>query len=149
MARWHGIIHPVAGPKTVATEESPAEFIGRLEDEPQRADSLELVDLLESVCGEPATMWGASIVGFGTRNVDYASGQSATWMLVGFSPRAREMSLYGFTDFDGSEEVLSRLGRHRQGKSCLYIRRLDDIDRGVLREIADRAVQDWRGKSGT
>ena len=82
-------------------------------------------------------MWGTSIVGFGRYDYRYASGRSGTWFRVGFSPRKTAISLYLMLDLEAQEDRLAALGKHQRGKSCLYIRRLADIDAKVLRELIE------------
>lgn len=80
-------------------------------------------------------MWGAAIVGYGTKTITYSDGRTAEWMRVGFAPRAGKFAVYGIGGTDGAEDVRARLGRHTAGKGCLYVRRLSDIDLDVLDEL--------------
>ena len=92
--------------------------------------------------GYPARLWGDSIVGFGQYHYRYASGREGDWPLSGFSPRKQYMSIYIMPGFDDYADLLSRLGKHRHTISCLYINKLDDIDRDVLRKLVDRSIRD-------
>ncbi len=130
----------MSGQKTKPEATSVGDFIDALPDEDKREDSRTLVSLLEEISDEPPVMWGPSMIGFGSYDYKYESGHSGTYFLIGFSPRAKEFSLYGFTMFDGADKLLARLGKHRTGKGCLYVKRLSDIDPEVLRELATRAV---------
>lgn len=85
-------------------------------------------------------LWGSSIVGFGTYVYEYADGREAEWPLVGFSPRKSELVVYVMPGFERYADLLSRLGRHRTGKSCLYLKKLGDADPAVLKEIVSRSV---------
>jgi hypothetical protein len=89
-------------------------------------------------------MWGDSIVGFGRYRYQYASGREGEWMLVGFAPRKRNLTLYIMSGFDEYDGLLEKLGKHSTGKSCLYINKLEDIDLDVLRELVDKSVQHMR-----
>ena len=86
-------------------------------------------------------MWGDSIVGFGHYRYKYASGREEEWMLVGFAPRKRNLTLYIMSGFDEYDDLLGKLGKHSTGKSCLHINKLEDIDMDVLRELVDKSVQ--------
>lgn len=134
----------MSGQKTKPEATSVGDFIDALADEGKREDSRTLVSLLEEVSGEPPVMWGPSMVGFGSYDYKYESGHSGTYFLIGFSPRSKEFSLYGFTMFDGADDLLARLGKHRTGKSCLYIKGLAAVDADVLREMAVRALEHMR-----
>lgn len=126
--------------KTQKNDASVTEFLNGV-DEKRRADCFALVELMEEVTGAPAQMWGAAIVGFGSYHYKYASGQEGDWMLVGFSPRKQNLTLYimsGFEEYDG---LLAKLGKHSTGKSCLYIKRLSDVDADVLRRLVEASVQ--------
>lgn len=89
---------------------------------------------MEQVTGEGAEMWGDSIVGFGSYHGKYASGREGDWFLTGFSPRKQYLTLYIMSGFKGYEQLLSRLGKHSTGKSCLYIKKIDDVDQDVLNQ---------------
>ena len=130
--------------KTRPTEASVADFIGAVADAEKREDAKAVAALMAEITGAPARIWGASIVGFGRYR--YASGREGEFFETGFSPRKRALTLYimpGFGEYGG---LLERLGRHSLGKSCLYIRRLADIDLEVLRELVRLSVQAIREK---
>jgi hypothetical protein len=126
--------------KTQKNEASVEEFLNSVEHDKRREDGLTILQLMREVTGEEPAMWGTSIVGFGTYRYKYASGREAEWMLVGFSPRKRNMTLYIMDGFDQYDELLSRLGKYRTGKSCLYINKLEDVDTQVLRELVRQSV---------
>ncbi|MCL4832003.1 MAG: DUF1801 domain-containing protein [Caldilineaceae bacterium] len=110
-------------------------------DEKRRDDCFALLELMEEVTGEPATMWGTSIVGFGDYHYKYANGREANWMLVGFSPRKQNLTLYIMSGFDEYDGLLAKLGKHSTGKSCLYIKQLSDVDMDVLRQLVAASVE--------
>lgn len=126
--------------KTVATDADPAAFVAAIEDETKRADAQALLELFTKVTKQPPVMWGA-IVGFGRYGYRYESGREGEFMMCGFSPRARNFSLYVMAGFDGRGELLEKLGKHSTGKSCLYVNRLSDIHLPTLEKLI-RA--DWR-----
>ena len=123
--------------KTKATAASVDDFLDAVPDPQRRADARTLRALMERVSGEPAAMWGPSIVGFGSHHYKYASGREGDMCRIGFSPRAQELVLYG--GFLRDPARLARLGKYRAGKGCLYIRRLADVDEGELEAMAGEA----------
>ena len=130
-------------PKTRPTDVPVDDFIAAVDNPTRRADAEVVRDLLSEVSGEQPVMWGPSIVGYGSYR-----GPTGDWPVVGFSPRKANMVLY-VLGFDGQDELLGKLGKHKTGNSCLYINRLSDIDLGVLRQIAERSVAATRaGKAG-
>lgn len=131
----------MAEPKTKPTKASVAAYLKRLPDEQKRADCLTLVALMEKVTGEKAVMWGPSIVGFGEYRLVYANGSEAPWPIAAFSPRKSDLTLYLMGVFDRHPELMKKLGKHRTGKVCLYIRRLADVDIKVLRELVAASVR--------
>lgn len=124
-----------ANNKTVANSGSVTDFINGVEPLDKRADSEQILQMMTDISGEEPVMWGASIVGFGTYHYVYDSGREGDFMKVGFSPRKQNLTLYIMPGFDRYDDLLSRLGRHKLGKSCLYIKRLSDVDTDVLREL--------------
>ena len=129
--------------KTKATAASADDFLGAVADPQRRADALALRALMERASGEPAAMWGPSIVGFGSYHYKYESGREGDICRIGFSPRASEFALYG--GFLRSPELLAGLGKHKAGKGCLYIKRLADVDEAVLEAMARAAFADSAG----
>jgi hypothetical protein len=126
--------------KTKATEVSVDDFIGAI-DNPQRREDAETVrSMFERVTGEPARMWGPTIIGFGSYRYKYDSGHSGVMCRMGFSPRKAELVLYVLTGAAGQEANLARLGKHKTGKVCLYIKKLADVDEGVLEEMTASAL---------
>ena len=131
----------MAEPKTRPTKVSVAAFLKRATDEATHADCLAIVKLMGQASGATATMWGPSIVGFGITHLVYASGREIDWPLIGFSPRKKELVLYGMGGSDRHPELMNKLGKHRTGKGCLYIRRLADVDMKVLKALITASVK--------
>ena len=115
-------------------------FINTVENEQKRQDSFRLLKIMEEVTGEQGKMWGSSIIGFGTYHYVYDSGQSGDWMLAGFSPRKQALTVYMMAGNHHFEEELKLLGKHKLGKSCVYIKKLDDVDESVLRQMIARSI---------
>ena len=121
--------------KTVPTDASVEDYLNSVADETKRQDSFALLDLMREVTGEEPVMWGDSIVGFGTFHYVYASGREGDWPITGFAPRKQALTLYIMTGFDAYDDLLATLGKYSTGKSCLYIKRLSDVDMDVLRAL--------------
>jgi hypothetical protein len=121
--------------KTVATGASVDEFLAAVEHPVRREDGIRLLDLMSGITGEPAEMWGPTIVGFGTYHYKYGTGREGDAPAVGFSPRKASLSLYGLTSGPEAAALLGRLGKHRTGAGCLYVNKLQDIDGSVLAEL--------------
>jgi hypothetical protein len=135
--------------KTRQNKASVATFLAAVDDPQQRADAKKLSKMMRDATGSRAKMWGDSIVGFGSYHYVYASGREGDWPIVGFSPRKENLSIYIMSGFSGSQELMDRLGKHKTGRSCLYIRRLADVEEKVLRKLIDRSVRFIRGKYET
>ncbi len=110
----------------------------------RREDSLVVLDIMGEITGEAAEMWGSSIVGFGSYRYKYASGREGDWFLTGFAPRKQSLTLYIMPGFDRYESLMSRLGKYKTGKSCLYINKLDDVNLDVLKELIAASVERMR-----
>lgn len=130
--------------KMKPTEASVADFIAAVENPRRRADAEALCALLEEVSGEPPKMWGPSIIGFGSYHYRYASGHEGDAPRLGFSPRKAQTVAYILPGFGQREAFLARLGKVKTGVACLYINRLDQIDLGVLREMAAASLAEMR-----
>jgi hypothetical protein len=126
---------PAVANKTQPTDASVAAFVAGIADERQRADSERLIAVMSDVTGEPATMWGPSIIGFGSYHYRYASGREGDAPLVGFSPRRSALTLYASADDDVRAKLLARLGPHKVGKGCVYVKRLSDVDEQALADL--------------
>lgn len=130
----------MAEQKTKPTPNSVDDFIKALNNSDKEKEALQLLQLFKEVSGEKPVMWGNSIVGFGKYKYVYASGRSGEWLLSGFSPRKTQHSLYIMSGFEKLGPLLSKLGPHKLGKGCLYIKKLSAIDRDVLRQIIDQSI---------
>lgn len=132
--------------QTRETGADVAAFLATVEPEERRADARVLIELMAHLSGEPAKMWGPSIIGFGSRHYRYESGREGDMPLVSFSPRKPQQVLYGTGSAPRRDELLEKLGKHSTGKGCLYIKRLADIDLGVLEALlADALAHDRAG----
>lgn len=132
--------------KTKPTGSSVANFLEAIADEKKRAESFILVELMREVTGEEPEMWGPSIVGFDSYHYVYESGREGDAPLTGFSPRARSFSLYIMAGFARHADLMAKLGKHKTGKACLYVYKLDDIDLDVLRQLVTLSVEYMRKK---
>jgi hypothetical protein len=130
--------------KTKQTNASVASYLRSLPDKQTQADCRELVSLMKAATGATPKMWGDSIVGFGKCHLEYASGRELDWFYVGFSPRKAGLSLYLTCDLSKYARLLKRLGKHKTGKGCLYIKSLNDVDRDVLRSLVIDTVKESR-----
>ena len=132
--------------KTKETDVDVEAYLDAIPDETRRSDARKVRAMMERLSGEPARMWGPSIVGFGRYHYKYDSGHEGEAARIGFSPRARELVLYIIPGFDRYSEMMARLGKHRTGKSCLYIKRLADVDEEVLEALAGASIAHMREK---
>ena len=126
--------------KTIPTDAKVSDYMASIAKDDRRADCERILDMMTRLSGEPPKMWGSSIVGFGEYHYTYDSGREGDAIRTGFSSRAQNISIYvmpGYQDFD---DELARLGKHKMGKSCLYIKRLSDIDEAVLEEIITKGL---------
>jgi len=130
--------------KTKFTDASVDDYLARRGSDQQRADSRELIALLKKATRQPPRMWGPSIVGFGSYRYTYESGRSGEAPLAGFAIRGREMVLYLVPHQDEQKALLSQLGPHQMGKSCLYFKRLADLDRSVLQKLITSSIAEVR-----
>jgi hypothetical protein len=130
----------MAANKTKPTTVSISAFLDGCTDEQRRADARVLARLMHKITGDKPTMWGPSIVGFGSYHYTYPSGREGDAPVVGFSPRQAANVLYGTIGCDGAEDLLAKLGKHTTGKGCLYIKRLADVDVKVLEALIEKAV---------
>ena len=130
--------------KTQRNDVDVMAYLESVQNNRRREDSLVVLKIMEEVTGEPAEMWGASIVGFGSYHYKYESGREGDFMISGFAPRKQALTLYIMGGFERHEELLAKLGKHRTGSSCLYINKLVDVDLDVLREIVSESVAHMR-----
>ncbi|MHA1993031.1 MAG: DUF1801 domain-containing protein [Candidatus Hodarchaeales archaeon] len=136
--------------KTKKTDQNVETFLNSVTDPSRRADSFEVLKLLKEVTKEEPRMWGTSIVGFGDYHYKYKSGREGDWFLIGFSPRKQYLTLYIMSGFDKYEKILSELGKYKTGKSCLYLKRLSDVNTETLIKLASESVKfvkEWSNSS--
>ncbi|MEM9301136.1 MAG: DUF1801 domain-containing protein [Pseudomonadota bacterium] len=138
----------MAGNKTVPTGAAVQDFLENVNNDQRRADALEVLAMMRDITGEEPRMWGSSIVGFGEYHYRYESGREGDFMKVGFSPRKQALSLYIMGGFASHEQLLARLGTFSTGKSCLYMKKLDDVDRSVLGELIGASWAHMTAKYG-
>jgi hypothetical protein len=132
---------PMAELKTKKTDASVEAFLNKINDEETRRDCFEITKLMKQVTRSDPKMWGSSIIGFGSRRLTYASGRELDWMLIGFSPRKANITLYLTGGLEPQTALLKKLGKYTTGKGCLYIKRLKDVDTKVLKELIRRSVR--------
>jgi len=125
----------VAKNKTVTNNEDVETFLSKIENNQKRMDAFELLKLMKDITKEIPKMWGKSIVGFGEYHYVYESGREGDMFITGFSPRKQDITIYIMTGFGKYKQKLIKLGKHRIGKSCLYIKKLENVDKGILKEL--------------
>jgi hypothetical protein len=135
---------PMVENKTQPTQASVDVYLAGIADESRRDDCRELVRLMTRVTGHPAVMWGPGIVGFGSYHYKYESGREGDCCQVGFASRKGDISIYLMAGFPGREELLAKLGRHKLGKACLYVRQLGDLDLAVLERLVAGSIAEVR-----
>ena len=131
----------MTGLKTKPTNKSVDQFLKEVENPTKREDSFKILELMKESTKEKPVMWGDSIVGFGTYHYKYASDREGDWFLVGFSPRKHSLFIYLMNGFEKYQNLLKNLGKHKMGKSCLYINKLRDVDVQILRELIIKSVK--------
>ena len=136
-----GLRKIMAENKTKQTEASVEDFLSKIEDEKVRRDSEKISELMRKISGEPPKMWGESIIGFGNRHIKSAAGREVDWVEIGFSPRKQNLMLYLNIGEGWDENLLSKLGKHKLGKGCLYFKRLSDVDETILAELIEKSVE--------
>jgi hypothetical protein len=134
----------VAENKTKATGASVTAFINSIGDERKRADARKVAAMMRKATGKRARMWGTSIVGYGTYHYKYASGREGDFLMTGFSPRKQALTVYVIPGFSHFGTLMNKLGIYKTGKSCLYIKRLSDIDEKILEQLINRSVKHMR-----
>jgi len=126
--------------KTKKTTASVTKFLNQTTDEQRRKDCQTVSKLMQEATGEAPRMWGSSIVGFGIYKYRYASGHGGEWPIIGFSPRTEDLTLYIMPGFADYPELMAKLGKYKAGKSCLYIKKLEDIKLPVLKRLIKKSV---------
>ncbi len=127
--------------KTKKNDKSVVDFLNKVENEKRRQDSFKLLKIMKKITGDEPFMWGDSIIGFGDYHYKYTSGRDASWFQVGFSPRKQNLSLYIMSGFTKYDALLKKLGKHKKGKSCLYISKLEDVKIEVLEELIVQSIK--------
>jgi hypothetical protein len=126
--------------KTQPNYRSVEAFLQTVEDDREQKDALRILEIMQKISGETPRMWGDSIIGFGSYHYRYASGREGDWFLTGFSPRKNKLSLYIMAGFGQYESLLQQLGKYKTGKSCLYIRRLADVNEVILQKLIHQSL---------
>jgi hypothetical protein len=137
-------VQVVAENKTKPTRASVTEFINSIDDPQKRADARKVAAMMRKSTGKRAKMWGSSMVGYGTYHYKYASGREGDFMMAGFSPRKQALTVYIMAGFSQYGALMKKLGKYKTGKSCLYIKRLSDVDENVLQRLIDESVRYMR-----
>ena len=130
--------------KTKQTDASVKDFLNKIPDKERRDDCFAIAKMMEEATGAKPKMWGPSIVGFGSFHYKYDSGREGDWLLTGFSPRKNDLTLYLMMGFEKHRELMEQLGKHKTGKSCLYIKRLDDIHVPTLKKLIKASLKQLR-----
>ena len=130
--------------KTKVTDASAVEFLNAIKDDRRRQDCFTILELMRKAARSEPEMWGSSIIGFGNYHYVYNSGREGDWFLTGFSPRKQNLTLYVMGGFAQYDTLLKKLGKHKTGKSCLYINKLQDIHLPALRKLIDQSVKHAR-----
>ncbi len=135
--------------KTKQTRASVTAFINGIEDKQKRSDVRKVAAMMREATGSRARMWGANIVGFGSYHYRYDSGREGDFMITGLSPRKQALTLYVIPGFQHFEPLMKKLGKYKTGKSCLYIKRLSDVDENVLKKLIVGSVKYMRKNYAT
>ena len=126
--------------KTKPNEQSVEAFLNSVEDEKKRQDCLTILEIMKQITKAEPQMWGTGMVGFGTYHYKYESGREGDWFVAGFSPRQQNLTLYIMAGFSRHDELLGKLGKFKTGKSCLYIKKIEDVDLKTLKELIKQSV---------
>lgn len=127
--------------KTKRTAASVSDFVESVKDEGRRRDCRDVLRLMTAITKARPRMWGASIVGFGSYRYKSASGREGDWFLTGFSPRKADLTIYVTGGFEAHQDLMDRLGKYKTGQTCLYVKKLADVDRAVLKKLLQRSVR--------
>lgn len=134
--------------KTKSNDDSVVEFIEKVPDETKKKDCHYLLQLMETTTGAKPKLWSGGMVGFGDWHYKYESGREGDWFIMGFAPRKQNLTIYLMDGFGKYDEILARLGKHKTGKSCLYVKRLEDIDLKVLAQLVRSSFDYFVEKHG-
>ena len=127
--------------KTKPTKSSVTTFLNKIQDKQLRDDCFVILDMMQKVSNSEPVMWGSAIIGFGTYHYVYESGREGDMVLIGFSPRKQNISIYLMGGLSAVEDELSKLGKYKTGKGCLYIKTLGDVNVGVLKKVFAKAFK--------
>lgn len=131
----------MAEPKTKVNDQSVEKFLNGITDEQARQDCFTILKIMQQATRAEPKMWGSSIVGFGSYHYKYESGREGNWFLTGFSPRKQNLTLYIMAGFARYDELMKKLGKHKTGKSCLYIKSLEDVNLPALKQLIQQSVK--------
>ncbi|KYG71668.1 uncharacterized protein DUF1801 [Roseivirga ehrenbergii] len=134
--------------KTTETNASVSDFLNSIAEEKKKNDCVLIKNLMEEITGEAPKMWGPSIVGFGTYHYKYDSGREGDFLKIGFSPRVQNLTLYIMPGFEKYEDYMARLGKYKTGKSCLYIKKIEDVDIEILKLLITDSYEYMTNKYG-
>ena len=132
--------------KTKLNDASVTDFLKGIKDGEKRADSFEILKMMQQITKQGPKMWGSSIIGFGNYHYKYESGREGDWFVTGFSPRKQNLTLYVMGGFKLHTDLLEKLGRHKTGVGCLYINKLEDVDVKVLKELIKHSIKTAKAK---
>jgi hypothetical protein len=132
----------MAEPKTKATKAGVSKFLNAVSDKTRRDDCFAVLEIMREITKEEPVMWGSSIVGFGRYRLKYESGRQVEWPIAAFSPRKGDLTLYISPEVLVTTELMERLGKYKIGKSCLYIKKLADVDPKVLRQLISKSIKE-------
>ncbi|MEX0584660.1 MAG: DUF1801 domain-containing protein [Natronospirillum sp.] len=127
--------------KTQETDQDVEAFLSGVDHPQRQRDARAVLALMHDITGQPPRLWGTSMVGFGRYRYRYNSGHEGEWFVTGFAPRKTALTLYIMSGFSAYDDLMQRLGKYKTGKSCLYVKRLEDIDQAVLAELIRKSMQ--------
>ena len=127
--------------KTRPNNQNVDDFLKKVSDPAKRKNCHRVLDIMKQITQQEPKMWGDSMVGFGNYHYQYTSGREGNWFLTGFSPRKQSLTIYIMSGFDQFEHLMSQLGKYKNSKSCLYVKKLDDIDLGILKELIAESIK--------
>lgn len=133
--------------KTKLTKVNVNDFVNQIEDPVQKEDTLKIIHVMQEITGEEPKLWGDSIIGFGEYRYKYASGREGDWFLTGVSPRKNNTSLYLSYGYENHTDLMDKLGKYKTGKACLYIKKLEDVNEAILKELISRSAEEVKKRS--
>ena len=134
--------------KTKKNDASVQQYLNAIDDAQRKKDCLSIHQMMQKVTGHEGSMWGDSMVGYGSYHYKYESGREGDWFLAGFSNRKQSISIYIMSGFSRYDDLLANLGKHKTGKSCLYIKNLNDINEEILKEMIETSIEFIQQKYG-